>query len=124
MAATLFTATVSTARLITLKSQEPGSTVVSQFGPTAISVWRMPAALAPTDWSISAVGEDSGDVLNVVYVRRGNSALLEKEWVVEYRTGDTTMERLATGQIVELSDFGSLDAALSAALLLVVELPR
>lgn len=116
-------AAVTSARLVALKAQAPGTTVVSQFGESVLSVWRMPASLSPTDWSIS-VADENGAPLNVVYVRKGNAANFEREFVVEYRDGADRMERLATGQIVELGDFGGLDAALSAALLLAVELPR
>lgn len=120
MAATLFTANVTTDRLIAIKSQRSGE-VISQFGGVAISVVRMLDGVW-LNWMISQVDE-AGNPLNVVYVRQGEAAKTEKAWVVEYRTGETSFERLAVGAVVELGDFGSLDAALSAALLLVIELP-
>ena len=113
--------TVSTARLVAMKTQK--GRVVSQFGPDAIEVFEMSAAMGHPYWVLSVLNESS-DPVNAVYVRPGKAKAQEKDWVVEYRTGTTTRERLATGQVVELSDFGSLDAALSAALLLVVEIPR
>lgn len=121
MAATLFTANVTTDRLIAIKSQRSGE-VISQFGGDAISVVRMLDGVW-LNWMISRVDE-AGNPLNVVYVRQGDAAKFEKSWVVEYRSGDTDFERLAVGQVIELGDFGSLDAALSAALLLAVGLYR
>lgn len=121
MAATLFTANITADRLIAIKSQRSG-VVISQFGGVAISVMRLLDGVH-LSWVISRV-DDNGNPLNVVYVRQGDAAQMEKDWVVDYRTGATSSERLAFGGIVELGDFGSLDAALSAALLLAVELYR
>ena len=121
MAATLFTANITTDRLIAIKSQRSGE-VISQFGGDAISVTRLLDGVH-LSWVISRV-DDNGNPLNVVYVRQGDAAQTEKAWVVEYRTGDDSTERLAFGAVVELGDFGSLDAALSAALLLAVGLYR
>lgn len=120
MAAGTLTA-VSTARLVALKTQAEGA-VISQFGPDAISVTRSFAGIN-AHWAFSLVN-DFGDPSNVVYVRQGDAAKFEKAYVVEYREGDTLYARLAAGALVQLGDFHTVDAALSAALLLAVELYR
>lgn len=122
MAAGSLTA-VSTARLVALKAQrEEDGMVISQFGPDTISVLRSFAGVN-AHWAFSLVN-DFGDPCNAVYVRQGDPAKYEKAYVVEFRTGATPYERLAVGALAELGDFHTVDAALSAALLLTVELYR
>lgn len=112
---------VSTARLVALKTQGEG-TVVSQFGDEAISVLRSFAGIN-AHWAISVIN-DFMEPLNVVYVRQGDATKFEKAYVVEYREGDTLYDRVGGGRLVQLGDFHTVDAALSAALLLAVELYR
>lgn len=107
-------------RLKALRSQRHGHVVVSQFGPDMISATAFIDG-THVHWDFSIVDE-SGRPLNLVRVApRDLGDEYSRDWFVLAPENNQAGPDVP---LVDYNDYDSLNAALSAALMLVVEIER